>query len=51
MTGGQLIPLPGGVLIWHSGGDIIGAVGVAGALSDDDEVCAFAGITAIGLYT
>jgi len=51
MTGGQLIPLPGGVLIRNSGGDIIGAVGVAGALSDDDEVCALAGITAIGLYT
>lgn len=49
MTGGCLIPLPGGVLIRDAFGRIAGAVGVAGAASDDDETCAKAGIAAIGL--
>jgi len=49
MTGGNLIPLPGGVLIKNKTGDIMGAVGVAGAASDKDEACAMVGIKAIGL--
>ena len=49
MSGGRLIPLPGGVLIHDAQGQIIGAVGVAGADSDKDEACAMAGIRAIGL--
>ena len=49
MTGGRLVPLPGGVLIKHSSGATIGAVGVAGAASEDDESCAVAGIAAAGL--
>lgn len=49
MSGGGLIPLPGGVLIRDPSGQILGAVGVAGAPSDKDEVCALAGIEAIGL--
>jgi uncharacterized protein GlcG (DUF336 family) len=46
--GGALIPVPGGVLI-KSGGEIIGAVGVSGDVSDNDEAAAFAGIEAAGL--
>ncbi|MES9968076.1 MAG: heme-binding protein [Sedimenticola sp.] len=49
MSGGRLIPLPGGVLIHAENGQILGAVGVAGAASDQDEACALAGIEAIGL--
>lgn len=49
MTGGGLIPLPGGLLIRSDSGEILGAVGVAGAASDDDEACARAGLRAIGL--
>ena len=49
MSGGGLIPLPGGVLIRDKSGQILGAVGVAGAASDKDEACALAGIEAIGL--
>jgi uncharacterized protein GlcG (DUF336 family) len=49
MSGGRVIPLPGGVLIRDPSGRVIGAVGVAGAASDDDEACARAGIEAIGL--
>ena len=51
MSGGGLIPLPGGVLIYDSAGQLIGAVGVSGAVSDDDEICAIAGIKAIGMMT
>jgi uncharacterized protein GlcG (DUF336 family) len=49
MSGGRLIPLPGGVLIRDKpSGPILGAVGVAGGRSEDDEMVALAGIQAIG---
>ncbi len=47
-VGGSLVPVPGGVLI-IDGGAVIGAVGVSGDLSDNDEICAVAGIEAAGL--
>jgi uncharacterized protein GlcG (DUF336 family) len=43
-----LIPVPGGVLI-RSGDDVIGAVGISGDNSDNDEAAALAGIAAAGL--
>lgn len=43
-----LVPVPGGVLI-RSGGSVVGAVGISGDTSDNDEVCAVAGIEAAGL--
>lgn len=49
MSAGRLIPLPGGVLIHDHAGEIIGAVGVAGGPSEQDELCAIAGIEAVGL--
>ena len=48
MTGGQVIPLPGGVLVRNSEGEIIAAVGAAGGLSTEDEECVVAGIQAQG---
>ena len=51
MSGGGLIPLPGGVLIYDQSGQLKGAVGVSGAASDDDEACAVAGIKAIEMKT
>lgn len=45
----RIVPLPGGVLIRDGDGRLLGAVGVAGAASQDDEACAIAGITACGL--
>ena len=51
MSGGGLIPLPGGVLIYDESGQVTGAVGVSGAASDDDEACAIAGIKAINMQT
>lgn len=48
LAGGRLIPVPGGVLIRSSSKAIIGAVGITGANSDQDEACAVAGIAAGG---
>lgn len=47
LAGGALVPVPGGVLI-RSEGAIIGAVGVTGDSSDNDEACAVRAIRAIG---
>lgn len=46
---GRVVPAPGGVLIREGTGDIIGAVGISGDTSDQDEMCAVAGIEAVGL--
>ena len=46
---GRVIPVPGGVLIRSAEGAIIGAVGVSGDLSEQDEACAVFGIKAAGL--
>jgi uncharacterized protein GlcG (DUF336 family) len=48
LAGGRLIPVPGGVLIRSSSKAVIGAVGITGANSDQDEACAVAGIAAAG---
>ena len=45
---GRMIPVPGGVLI-KDGDEIVGAVGVSGDTSDNDETAAVAGIEAAGL--
>ena len=45
---GRLVPVPGGVLI-KDGDEIVGAVGVSGDTSDNDETVAVAGIEAAGL--
>ncbi|MEC8196395.1 MAG: heme-binding protein [Pseudomonadota bacterium] len=47
--GGQVIPVPGGVLVRDKKGTVIGAVGVTGDTSDNDAIAAMAGIDAVGL--
>jgi uncharacterized protein GlcG (DUF336 family) len=47
LAGGQLVPVPGGVLI-HAEGVLLGAVGISGDSSDNDERCAVAAIEAAG---
>ena len=47
-SGGRLVPVPGGVLV-KEGNAIVGAVGVSGDTSDNDEIAAVAGIEAAGL--
>jgi uncharacterized protein GlcG (DUF336 family) len=46
---GALVPVPGGVLVRDKEGNVMGAVGVTGDLSENDETCAIAGIEAAGL--
>jgi uncharacterized protein GlcG (DUF336 family) len=48
-VGGTLVPVPGGVLVRNDGGDLVGAVGITGDTSDNDEAAAVAGIDAAGL--
>lgn len=47
LSEGSLVPVAGGVLIKHDG-TIIGAVGVTGDNSDNDEACAIAAIEKAG---
>ncbi|GLT10610.1 heme-binding protein [Sulfitobacter porphyrae] len=47
--GGQVIPVPGGVLLRDRKGAVIGAVGVTGDTSEKDAECAMAGIAAARL--
>ncbi|MFT6674600.1 MAG: hypothetical protein ACJAVM_000783 [Sulfitobacter sp.] len=47
--GGNVIPVPGGVLLRDKRGAVIGAVGVTGDTSEQDAIAAMAGIDAAGL--
>lgn len=47
VSGGKIVPLPGGVLILRNE-QIIGAVGITGDTSDNDELCAVSGVEGIG---
>ena len=47
--GGQVVPVPGGILVRDAKDNIIGAVGVTGDTSDNDAVAGLAGIEATGL--
>ena len=49
MTKGAMIPVPGGVLFHDASGALLGAVGISGDTSDNDEIAAVAGIEAAGL--
>jgi len=49
MSDGKMVPVAGGVLIRDAQNQIIGSVGVTGDTSDNDEICAVAGIQAAGL--
>jgi uncharacterized protein GlcG (DUF336 family) len=48
-VGGALVPVPGGVLVRDADGGLLGAVGVTGDSSDNDEAAAIAGIEQAGL--
>ena len=49
VAGGDMVPVPGGVLIQDQAGTLLGAVGISGDTSDNDEAAAIAGIEAAGL--
>lgn len=46
---GAIIPVPGGVLVRDGDRKVLGAIGISGDSSDNDEACAIAAITAAGL--
>ena len=48
-SSGRIIPVPGGVLIRDKSGDIVGAVGISGDTSENDELCAVYGVGCTGL--
>lgn len=48
LAAGRFVPVPGGVLVRGADNAILGAVGISGDNSDNDEICAVAGITAAG---
>jgi uncharacterized protein GlcG (DUF336 family) len=44
-----IVPAAGGIIVVDADGLAIGAVGITGDTSDNDEACVFAGLTAVGL--
>ena len=48
-VGGSMVPVPGGVLIRDAAGALLGAIGISGDTSDNDEAAAVTGIAAAGL--
>lgn len=46
--GGAVVPVPGGVLVRDKKCKVVGAVGVTGDTSDNDEIAALAGVAAAG---
>ena len=48
VSDGRVVPVPGGVLVRDASGAILGAVGISGDTSDNDEAAAVAGIEAAG---
>jgi uncharacterized protein GlcG (DUF336 family) len=49
MSEGGMVPAAGGVIVADAGGTILGAIGVTGDTSDNDEACALAAIEQAGL--
>ena len=49
LASGEFVPVPGGVLLRDKSGALLGAVGISGDTSDNDEAAALAGIAAAGL--
>ena len=50
LAGGDIVPVPGGVLIRNAASTLLGSVGISGDTSDNDEAAAMAGITAAKLH-
>lgn len=48
-SGGKIVTNPAGILIRDAAGEVIGAVGISGDTSDNDEIAGIAGIEAAGL--
>jgi uncharacterized protein GlcG (DUF336 family) len=49
MSGGRMVPVAGGALIRDAGGAILGAIGISGDTSDNDEIALIAAVEGQGL--
>ncbi|MEA3537079.1 heme-binding protein [Rhizobium sp. CC-YZS058] len=49
VSNGNIVPVPGGILVRNQPGELLGAVGVTGDTSDNDEIAAISGVEAMGL--
>ena len=49
LTDGNLVPVPGGVLIRNNDKEIIGSIGISGDTSDNDENAAIYGVKSANL--
>ena len=49
LSGGRVVPVPGGVIIRTKSGTIVGSVGISGDTSENDDICAVYGIESAGL--
>ena len=49
MSEGGMVPAAGGVIVCDADGAVLGAIGVTGDTSDNDEACALAAIASQGL--
>lgn len=50
ISGGRMVPSPGGVLILDAEKNVLGAIGISGDVGDNDEIAALAGIAKAGLF-
>ena len=48
LSSGELVPVPGGVLIRDKNNNVVGSVGISGDTSDNDEIAAVFGIEEAG---
>ena len=49
MSAGRMVPVAGGALIRDASGAILGAIGISGDTSDNDEVCVVDAVESQGL--
>lgn len=49
MSGGRMVPVAGGALIRDKNGAIVGAMGISGDTSDNDEICVIDAVESQGL--
>ncbi|MCY1666531.1 GlcG/HbpS family heme-binding protein [Rhizobium sp. SL86] len=50
ISGGRMVPSPGGVLILDAEKNVLGAIGISGDVGDNDEIAALAGIAKVELF-
>lgn len=47
LSGGNMVPVAGGILLRNAQGEVLGAIGISGDTSDNDELCAIAAVSSV----